>query len=350
MSHLKERKEKSCLNCNAVVNGKFCSVCGQENLEPQESLWHLIVHFFNDITHFDGKFFSSLKYVVTKPGFLTSEYIRGRRTSYLNPVRFYVFTSFIFFLIIFSFFVKSEDVIKKSEKLVINTQKDSVKLFKKLQLQGNDSAELVMVMKIYGIDSIQKLAQSVKGKSTIFHLYSYDNRAEFDSLNKIKKIERNFIDRILMEKQFELQEKYDNDHKGAKEALKEKGLHLIPQVLLLSLPFFALLLKLLYTRQQKFYYVSHIIFTIHFYIFVYIAIIGILVLRALSELPHLHFLDKVINVLWFIFPLYLYKAVRHFYEQRRAKTILKLFILSFALMFLSIFFMLLLFGLTIFKM
>ena len=338
MSHLKERKEKSCLNCNAVVHGKYCSFCGQENVDPQESLWHLILHFFNDITHFDGKFFSSVKYVVTKPGFLTSEYVRGRRMTYLNPVKFYVFTSFIFFLIIFSFFVKSEDVIEKSEKPVTYTQKDSAKLFKKLQLQGVDSAEIKKVMKFYGIDSIQKLAQIGEGEFTIFHIYPYNNRTEFDSLNKIKKIERSFVERILMEKQFELQEKFENDPRGAKEALKEKGLHLIPQVLLLSLPFFALLLLLLYARQQKYYYVSHIIFTIHFYIFVYITIIVILILRELGKLPHLHFLDTVSSILWFIFPLYLYKAVRHFYEQRRGKTILKLFILSFALIFLFIFF------------
>lgn len=350
MSHLKERKNKDCLNCNAVVGGKYCSICGQENLEPQESIGHLITHFFNDITHFDGKFFSSVKYVVTQPGFLTTEYTRGRRMSYLNPVRFYVFTSFIFFLIIFSFFVKSDDVIKIDEKPTIFTQKDSVKLFKKLRLQGKDSAEVAQIIKVYGVDSLQKLAQNNKGSFTLFRLYSYKNRAEFDSLNKIKKIDRSFIDRILMEKQFELQERFEKDPDAAIESLKEKGLHLIPQVLLLSLPFFALLLKLLYARQQKFYYVSHIIFTIHFYIFVYIAVIVLLCLRALSHLPYLYFLDTVTGILWLVFPLYLYKAVRHFYEQRRGKTILKLFILSFALMFLSIFFMLLLFGLTIFKM
>ena len=350
MSHLKERKNKGCLNCNAIVTDKYCSICGQENIEPQESIWHLILHFFKDLTHFDGKFFSSVKYVVTKPGLLSAEYIRGRRKSYLDPARFYVFTSFVFFLIIFSFFVKREDVIQINEKPTTFAQKDSVKLIKKLQLQGNDSAEIAQVIKIYGIDSLQKLAQKTKGSFTIFHIYSYKNRAEFDSLNKIKKIERNFINRILMEKQFDLQEKFENDPGGALEALTDKGLHLIPQVLLLSLPFFALLLKLLYARQQKFYYVSHIIFTIHFYIFVYIAVIAILCLRALGKLPHLHFLDAITNLLWIVFPVYLYKAVRHFYEQRRGKTILKLFILSFALMFLSIFFMLLLFGLTIFKM
>ena len=79
MSRLKERKEKNCLNCNAEVQGRFCHVCGQENIETKETVWHLISHFFQDITHFDGKFFSSLKYLVTKPGFLSTEYMIGRR-------------------------------------------------------------------------------------------------------------------------------------------------------------------------------------------------------------------------------------------------------------------------------
>ena len=37
MSHLPERKEKDCLNCGTTVFGKYCHVCGQENLEPKES-------------------------------------------------------------------------------------------------------------------------------------------------------------------------------------------------------------------------------------------------------------------------------------------------------------------------
>ena len=103
MSHFKERKSKSCLNCNAEVYDRFCGVCGQENIEPQESVFHLFKHFFEDITHFDGKFFTSVKYLLTKPGHLTREYEAGRRLSYLNPVRFYIFTSFLFFLIMFTF-------------------------------------------------------------------------------------------------------------------------------------------------------------------------------------------------------------------------------------------------------
>ena len=101
MGCAQERKEKICLNCTADLQGRYCHICGQENTEPKESVWGLITHFFYDITHFDGKFFSTLKYLAFKPGFLSAEYVKGRRASYLNPIRMYVFTSAIFFIIFF---------------------------------------------------------------------------------------------------------------------------------------------------------------------------------------------------------------------------------------------------------
>ena len=102
MSHRPERKEKNCLNCGTTVQGKYCQVCGQENAEPKETFWGMVTHFFYDITHFDGKFFTTLKDLLFLPGFLSAEYMKGKRMSYLNPIRMYVFTSAIFFLIFFS--------------------------------------------------------------------------------------------------------------------------------------------------------------------------------------------------------------------------------------------------------
>jgi hypothetical protein len=90
------------------VIGLYCHNCGQENIEPKESVWHLVTHFFQDITHFDGKFFTSMKLLILKPGFLSREYMLGRRASYLNPVRMYLFTSAIFFLIFFSLYKVDE--------------------------------------------------------------------------------------------------------------------------------------------------------------------------------------------------------------------------------------------------
>lgn len=110
MSHFKERAEKNCLNCGTEVKGRFCQYCGQENIEPKESFWGLVTHFFHDITHFDGKFFTTLKLLITKPGFLSKEYILGRRARHLHPIRMYVFTSALFFILFFTFFFSVTDM------------------------------------------------------------------------------------------------------------------------------------------------------------------------------------------------------------------------------------------------
>ena len=121
MSHFKERKEKNCLNCNAEVQGRYCHLCGQENVEPKETFAHLVTHFVYDITHFDGKFFSSVKSLLFKPGFLSLEYIRGKRLSYLNPIKMYVFISAIFFLFFFTL-MKPVYTVTKTENKQRTTQ------------------------------------------------------------------------------------------------------------------------------------------------------------------------------------------------------------------------------------
>jgi Protein of unknown function (DUF3667) len=145
VSHLKERKEKNCLNCQTEVVGRYCHKCGQENLEPKETVWHLVQHFFNDITHFDGKFFETVKFLLRRPGFLSVEYMRGRRMAYLNPIRMYVFTSAIFFIILFSM-KKPEDMAKASDythddlKIAMNLgalRQDSVRLVRNLKVEDD---------------------------------------------------------------------------------------------------------------------------------------------------------------------------------------------------------------------
>ena len=170
VSHSKERKEKNCLNCSAEIQGRYCGICGQENTEPQESILDIFSHFFNDITHFDGKFFSSVKYLFTKPGFLSAEYMRGRRASYLIPVRMYFFTSAIFFLIYFSFF--------SSENPVKLNRKDNTKT------TGIDSLKNKPVISFPDSGKTKE-----EGIPVIINLFaddttSYRSKSEYDSLRK----------------------------------------------------------------------------------------------------------------------------------------------------------------------
>lgn len=70
----------------------------------------MVTHFFNDITHFDGKFVPTAGYLLARPGFLSKEYVSGRRQRYLHPVRMYVFTSALFFLLFFAFGFKGFNI------------------------------------------------------------------------------------------------------------------------------------------------------------------------------------------------------------------------------------------------
>ena len=102
MSHLKERSSKDCLNCGTEVAGRFCQQCGQENVEVKESFFQLLRHFVEDLTHFDGKLWKTVKLLLFKPGSLTKLYVEGKRASYIHPIRMYIFVSAVFFLFMFT--------------------------------------------------------------------------------------------------------------------------------------------------------------------------------------------------------------------------------------------------------
>jgi len=82
MSHLTERISKDCLNCGTEVAGRFCQQCGQENVEVKESFFQLLIHFVEDLTHFDGKLWKTVKLLLFKPGSLTKLYIEGKKNHF----------------------------------------------------------------------------------------------------------------------------------------------------------------------------------------------------------------------------------------------------------------------------
>ncbi len=336
MSHLKERKEKNCLNCNAVVYGKYCHICGQENVEPKESAWHLINHFFQDITHFDGKFFTSLKYLILKPGYLSREYMIGRRASHLNPVRMYVFASAFFFLIFFSIFKfePNESIRTTVDTGVSKTTVEALhemdaKTYKKFidQVVDNDSAMQFAYDSAKYFKYLDSLAK--KGQAGFrFGPGNYKSKQEYDSALAHGKND-NIFERALVYRQLALYEKFHGDRKAMLAAFVEKLMHSLPQLLFVSLPLFALLLKLLYIRRKQFYYVNHAIFAIHLFVFVFIALLlvfGINKLEKTTGAGWLGYFSAIITLLIFF---YNYKAMRNFYQQGRAKTITKFMLLHF---------------------
>jgi hypothetical protein len=86
-----------CANCQAPLSGAFCAHCGQKVKPLDPTLRELATDTLGDVTDVDGKLLRSVRYLFTRPGFLSREHAEGRRASYVSPVRLYLVFSVLFF-------------------------------------------------------------------------------------------------------------------------------------------------------------------------------------------------------------------------------------------------------------
>ena len=359
VSHLKERKDKDCLNCGAQVQGRYCHVCGQENTEPHESFWALIQHFVFDLFHFDGKFFESVKYLLFKPGFLTKEYMRGRRLAYLNPIRMYIFTSAVFFLLIFNFFTsglneefeegRRKEATLQTARLALANEKNPVKIDSLKRVIAQADSFLVDLKEAGFVendaDSINKIQKSRKdstrrNKPAIsFNKDIASNVAEYDSIqNSLPENKRDgFIRKYIRRRAAAMNEKYEGRRLEMLEKVTDKSIHSLPAMMMISLPFFAFILFMLYVRNRRLFFVDHLIFTLHLYIAQYINLLILLAFWALGKIMGWSVFSWLMLIQFLIIFFYLYKSMRNFYGQSRFKTIVKYAILNFWLLIIFTF-------------
>jgi hypothetical protein len=314
LSHRSQRKEKDCLNCGTIVAGKYCQSCGQENAEPKDTVFGLVQHFLYDITHFDGMFFSSLKLLLFKPGMLTRKYIEGKRAGYLNPIKMYVFTSAIFFIIFFNFLnpvsaFKDDSATTKLNELketredLIQTRDSSFDRINKPAMEraisrtDSSIASLAILAeeeKLNGIDT-KKLKDSIlvrtprigvsidsgnlrskaTGGSGFLEGLTFTNvqayqayQHELPDNEKDKTLKKAVVYRMI-----KIRGQGEEDRMEPVRALFDRFFHAFPQLLFVSLPIVALILNLLYIRRKQFSYVDHVIFTIHLFCAAFIFIL-----------------------------------------------------------------------------
>ncbi|HLF47118.1 MAG TPA: DUF3667 domain-containing protein [Chitinophagaceae bacterium] len=345
MSHFPQREEKDCLNCGAIVQGKYCQNCGQENVVPKETFWHMVTHFFYDITHFDGSFFTTMRDLLWRPGFLSKEYMKGRRKAYLHPVRMYVFTSAVFFLIFFSMFsVKETDVSVLTEvpgkKEVVNEMKNEA--LKKITSK-EDSLLILKVAEFAGLedsldnknmDSSGKVIRKLQAKGFSLNFGDagrYVSVKQYDSIqNTLPAAKRDgkFL-QLLYRKFIGINERYKGRENKLMADISNKFIHSVPYLLFVSLPLFAFFLKLLYIRHKQFYYADHGVFLIHLYIFTFLFLLLFFGLDKLGENTKWGFTGILKTILMVTGLVYTLKAMKHFYQQRWGKTITKFVFFNF---------------------
>ena len=88
-----------CDNCGNALIGPYCWSCGQPTRHFIRFFPALIAEALDGLFDLDSRLHRTLMPLMFRPGTLTVDYIEGRRARYVPPLRLYLFTSIVFFLV-----------------------------------------------------------------------------------------------------------------------------------------------------------------------------------------------------------------------------------------------------------
>jgi Protein of unknown function (DUF3667) len=279
----------ACGNCGATVSGHYCANCGQKAEHEVHSLWHFLSEVAEDLTHADSRLWQTLKALLFKPGFLTCEFLAGRRARYIPPFRLYLVTSVLLFLIL-------------ALNSAINVQTQNLAQLQAQATSEEDKEELKALAEKYPL-----LAGEETGEKACANL-NYSGPWE----ERVQPTLRESCLRVVSE----------HGH-GVREAF----LHNLPKAFFLLLPILALVMKPLYRRPPR-YFVEHLLLLLHNHAFAFLTLALFIVADML--IPG----DAVSGPLLFAIacyvPYYYYRGMRRVYREGTARTLGKLTVLSLA--------------------
>ena len=271
-----------CLNCGEPLRGPFCHCCGQREQDRNLAVRHIFKDVVHDIWHFDAKVLQTLKFLILRPGFLTTEYLAGRRARHVPPFRLYVFVSFVLFsLLAFE---------KGQEKYPAAREQEAA------------------VTTVHG-----KEAASSGGKTAPGEREARAGRVEIElGEGETAKAWERRIEHAAKDP----------------EAFGRHLQHRISQAMFVLLPSFALLLTALYRRRKR-YFVEHMVFSLHAHTFFFLVFI---LQNLLDRLPG-SWTGCLGGLLFLVLPVHLGMAMSRVYGQSRPKLLLKGALLSASYLF-----------------
>jgi hypothetical protein len=76
-----------CPECGGELLGDYCHRCGEKRPEARDlTVRHFVGEALKELTSLDSKVYHTLVALLVRPGFLTLEWVAGRRSRYLKPL------------------------------------------------------------------------------------------------------------------------------------------------------------------------------------------------------------------------------------------------------------------------
>ncbi|MEO8438908.1 MAG: DUF3667 domain-containing protein [Spartobacteria bacterium] len=313
-----------CEDCGAELHGRYCAKCGQVAVDYHRSFRHVIADVAESFLNWDSKFTKTIGLLLISPGWLTNQFVAGRRTRYLHPLRVYLLVSIVFFLCarFVPFQVTPPDTAKMTDE-----QRAGVE--EAMHNPGIPQAVREQVL--------QNLAEQKKKEAAKADLSPTPGAV---SSPPSVSDEDESLDRPLDGAAPPSWLKQKLRHKigphGSNVELLSKTLRdNISTMMLFCIPLFALVLKILYLRQRRFY-IEHLVYALHIHAFFYIAVLltvfsGVAAKRWAPALE-----GPLLWILVLAIVVQVFHSIRQVYRQSWFMTTFKFFFGGFVYLFVIV--------------
>lgn len=326
-----QRKLPYCLNCGEEFHTQenFCPSCGQENKDSRMPILVFIEDFFSTFLNFDTIFIRTLPAFITKPGTLTLVFNEGRRRYYIQPIKLYLLMSLFYFFVFGLVIPKnvldqtmmgvSEDVqIQLNGRLAVIRE----------NLSESDKADFDSLVNAGGVESLQtKWPQVMESFG--------EHKVDWRKL-KFLAIDPSVSDEAF-EKAFK-ESKFNVQHNlgiaKIRSFISNSSFFIngvaqnLPVMMFFILPFFALILQLLYLRGS-YYFVEHLVHGLHLHAFAYFLYGFAITWSFIAE----QYASHVLSWSFILVSVYAYFSMKKVYGQGWFKTFIKFLSLGFFYVF-----------------
>lgn len=362
---------RHCQNCGAVLLGEHCYACGQPTEGLVRHFSSIIGDFLDSVLGLDSRIVRTIGPLLTRPGYLSSEYFAGRRVRYVSPVRLFVFLSLLaFFAAQLSFNINVNQAQDDAEQTAAEGKAAGISgamtVAEVERTRDAALAELANARRetssVPGValaletaegalreEAQQRIAQLSEAEAKglpaptedeeDIHVQLFGEDDNWDAESNPVKLDwlpdagnarlNDMVGRAM-----------DNSRRIRRDPnlLKDAFLKTVPTTLFVLLPLFALMLKLAYVFKKRLY-MEHLIVALHSHSFLCAAMLLALVLDALSTWSEpvgwlsgtLGWLEVALLV-WM--PLYLLLMQKRVYGQGWPMTLLKYGVLGTGYLFL----------------
>ena len=295
------QKEASCQNCGETMKGPFCYACGQKDHELRRPWWSLFNDVMDEFLSTDSRIIRTILVLVVMPGMLTRDYLDGHRARYVTPMKLYLITTLVFFVLLEISNVAlvqiqlerkpasgnhaiAEQVRSDVQGLTISNidelpDDERLKVQDALAATGLDTKSVKQRIQAAGEATVEKPTQDQDWDlKIVMFMPLIENATNIEMANEIQSSED--IGLITTGEDQALGVAFKD---AARAILAEPTLlndtfnTWLPRAMLVLVPIFALMLRTMHWGQRR-YYINQMIFSLHFHTFVFILMMPMMII------------------------------------------------------------------------